>query len=331
MKKALFATLAVVMGLGMSAACAESLTVYSNWPRDAMDQLKDAFTAKYPSIDMTYYRAAGAELSTQFLSEEQMGTGKADYIISDVDFMELFKDRGYLMKYQPKDIARFNPDAVDPDGYWITLDFGPYVIVYNTQSVSKADAPKAWKDLLDPKWKNKIGMCDPRTSAGIQVPLTYWTKNLAARGKPYGWPFVEALGKQDPTLTSGHRQLSDLVVTGEVAIAAEMPVSFITPAIKNGEPIKIVWPEEGSPTSPNAGAIVAGTPHVDAAKKFHDYLASVEGQQFLADHWGTNPANRDVKFVTPDGKNLSDVTIKRVQIDPKDRKTNTEKFMSYMQ
>ena len=33
-----------------------------------------------------------------------------------------------------------------------------YNFMYNTRMVSEEDAPKSYEDLLDPKWKGKIGM-----------------------------------------------------------------------------------------------------------------------------------------------------------------------------
>lgn len=326
--KSLILTAAIFAAM---SAHAEEIVVYSNWAREAMDQLKQDFESANPGTTMTYYRAAGAELSTQFLSEQQLGTGKADYIISDVDFLEIFKERGYLKASAPAELSRFNPDALDGDGVWVPIDFAPYVIVYNTKAVSEADAPKAWTDITDPKWTGKIGLADPRTSAGIQIPLTFWTRDLAAQGSPYGWPFVEALGKLRPTLVSGHRQLVDLVVTGEVAIAGQMPLSFIAAAIEKGEPVKIAWPAEGSPATINGGAIVEGAQHPEGAQKMHDYLASLRGQQFLSDHWGSLPSHKDAKFETPDGKTLADITIKRVLIPQDLRTSNTKTFLEYMQ
>lgn len=317
--------------LAAPSVYAEEVVVYSNWARDAMDQLKQDFEDANPGTTMTYYRAAGAELSTQFLSEQQLGTGKADYIISDVDFVEIFKDRGYLEPNTPAELSKFNPEALDEDGVWVPLDFAPYVIVYNTKAVSDDEAPQAWKDIIDPEWTNRIGLADPRTSAGIQIPLTFWTQNLKDEGAPYGWPFVEALGKLNPTLVSGHRQLVDLVVTGEIAIAGQMPLSFIASAIERGEPVKIAWPEEGSPATISAGAIVKGAQNPEGALKVHEYIASLRGQQFLSDHWGSVPSHEDAEFTTPDGKTLADITIKRVVIPQELRTSNTKTFLDYMQ
>src|SRR5690606_33072072 len=182
--------------------------------------------------------------------------------------------------------------------------------------------------MLDERFTDRIGIADPRTSAGVQVPLTFWTRTLADRGEPYGVGFLEKLGALNPILTSGHRQLVDLVVTGEIWIAAEMPLAFVTPAVEAGEPIGIVWPEEGSPTSPNAGAIVAETDSLEAAKLLHDYLASAEGQTFLTENWGTVPSHNDVVFTTPDGQAIADVEIVRVQIPAEEREENTQRFLT---
>ena len=319
--------------LGCVAAPAlaqETLTVYSNWPREQMEQLAEQFRQNHPEIEVEFYRAAGAELSTQFISEQQLGTGQADYIISDVDFMEIFKKRGFLHPHVPEGISNTNPDAVDEDGVWVAVDFAPYVMVYNTEQVTGEDVPTSWADLASDRWSQRIGMADPRTSAGIQVPLTFWTRVLPETHENFGWPFMEEVLAHEPILTGGHRQLADLVTTGEIHIAAEMPLPFITPQIEAGEPIAIAWPEEGSPTSPNAGAIVEGTDNLEAATAMHEFIASKEGQQFLTDTWGTVPSHLKVDFQTPGGLTLEDLKIRRISIPQEVRDENTERFLEIM-
>lgn len=120
-------------------------------------------------------------------------------------------------------------------------------------------------------------------------------------------------------------------MTGEVAIAGQMPLSFIASAIDRDEPVKIAWPAEGSPATINGGAIVEGTGQMEAAVKFHEYLASLRGQQFLSDNWGTVPSHSEANFETPDGKTLADIKIKRVLIPQDLRTTNTQAFLKEMQ
>src|SRR5690606_24294963 len=86
------------------------------------------------------------------------------------------------------------------------------------------EVPTSWRDLADPRLKNLIGMADPRTSTAIQFPLTYWTAVLGEEiGEPeFGWPFIEEMAQNNPQLSTGHTQLTDMVMTGEIAVAPIM-------------------------------------------------------------------------------------------------------------
>lgn len=63
------------------------------------------------------------------------------------------------------------------------------IIAYNTAKVSAADAPKTWKDLLDPKWQGKIAMPNPLLSGTAYVAA-------GALSDKYGWEYFENLKKK---------------------------------------------------------------------------------------------------------------------------------------
>ena len=52
-------------------------------------------------------------------------------------------------------------------------------ICYNTEKVSAADAPKTWKDLLDPRWLRIGGFWYPRGGIPIDV---FWQTNEPPKG-----------------------------------------------------------------------------------------------------------------------------------------------------
>lgn len=313
-------------------ALAEDLTLYSNWPRERLEVLRQAFAEVHPEVNLQYFRAGNAALATIFATEMEQGVGRADYITSDVDFVEVWKEAGYLEANVPAGVADLLEDSIDPDGYWIPLDFSPYVMVYNTNFVSEDEAPTSWTDLIDPKWSGRIGFADPRLAAGAQIPMRYWTENLAESvGAPFGWEFVEAFANQDLTLTTGHPQLADFVVTGEVWIAASIGIANLKVPYENGEPIRIVWPEEGSPGNIIAGAIVRDAPNPEAAVKLHEFLASTEGQRVIGDDLGLVPSTTAVDFAAPDGRTLDEIERHRVTIPEELREGNTQRFIGYIE
>ena len=52
----------------------------------------------------------------------------------------------------PDNTKNFEKQFVDPNGYWVASNFYVLTPGINTEMVKKADIPKTYADLLDPKW-----------------------------------------------------------------------------------------------------------------------------------------------------------------------------------
>ena len=64
-----------------------------------------------------------------------------------------------LAKYFTPEFQKFAEPHRDPNGTWISIYGAIATIGWNTRMVKPADAPKDWKNLLEPKWKGKkIGL-----------------------------------------------------------------------------------------------------------------------------------------------------------------------------
>ena len=61
----------------------------------------------------------------------------------------------------------YKPEHRDPDGTYAGFRATLSPIAYNTKQVKAEDAPKSFKDLLDPKWKGKIVKAHPGYSGTI--------------------------------------------------------------------------------------------------------------------------------------------------------------------
>jgi len=116
---------------------------------------------------------------------------------------------------------------------------------------------------------------------------------------------------------------------------ASLAVDYITlDKVDKGATIALVYPPEML-VIPSPIAIFKGSPNVEAAKKFVDFLLSKEGQTIVANE-GTLPVRTDVK--TPERYKLpsADEAIKRsIKADyPKmmaDKEATIKKFTEIMQ
>src|SRR5207247_2400711 len=107
---------------------------------------------------------------------------------SDAGHYVLLKEKKLLAKYTPAGVEGFPAGFKDKDGYYYGLRATVNAIFYNTKAMSAAEAPKTWKDLLDPKWKGKMVTAHPGYSGVIAT-------HVLALVHLYGWDYFKALSQ----------------------------------------------------------------------------------------------------------------------------------------
>ena len=182
----------------------------------------------------------------------------------------------------------------------------PYVIGVNTQKVARADAPRRWKDLLDPRWKGKLVHAHPGYSG---VVVTGITGLLGA----FGWDYFAGLAKNEPLIVQSAEDPPMKVAGGEAWVGVTGEYNLYR-AAKKGNPIEIVFPEEGVPFVASANAIAGRGPHPNAARVFTDFLFGKEAQQLLVDD-GLYVPNEEVTYAK-DKRPLKE--LKLLRADPEE-------------
>jgi iron(III) transport system substrate-binding protein len=161
------------------------------------------------------------------------------------------------------------------------------VQAYNTGAIRKADLPKTWRDLLDPKWKGKLG---------IEAKDEDWFATVVQElgGEPKGLDFFrELVAKNGISVRKGHTLLDNMVVSGEVPLALTVYNYMPEQAKKKGAPIDWFVIEPAIARS-NAVGVAAHAPHPAAALLFYEYLLGPDGQKAMAKIKYV-PTNRKVK------------------------------------
>ena len=86
------------------------------------------------------------------MQELQANIKNADVVhTSDAGHFVLLKEKKLLTKYTPAGVDAFPAGFKDRDGFHYGLRATVNVIAYNPKIVAAAEAPKTWKDLLDPQ------------------------------------------------------------------------------------------------------------------------------------------------------------------------------------
>jgi len=263
------------------AAKAEGSVIWyvSQLSTESADKSCAGFTAKYPGVACNPVRASGQVVFQRIQQELAAGGLQADVIsTNDVGQLYLLKQEGALMQYAPEGLVHMVPamrDVGDADGYWFTSAIAPIVMVYNTNLVSKEEAPKNWTDLYDPKWKDQVAIGHPGFSGSVGL----WTVLMEDL---YGWDFFTKLEQNRPHIGRSIADGANLVISGERKIAIA-PLTTVLHDQTKGAPIEPILPSDGALMPPSGTAIMKGAKHPNAAKLFAEFFLSKENSQLFVD------------------------------------------------
>ncbi|TMQ22873.1 MAG: extracellular solute-binding protein [Candidatus Rokuibacteriota bacterium] len=311
---ALLATLAVAGGAAaqdaklVDAARKEGKVVwYTSLALPTAERLAKAFEAAYPGIKVELNRTGSERILQRVMQELQANIKTVDVIhTSDAGHFVMLKDKKLLARHTPPGVERFPAGFKDRDGYYYGLRATVNAIAYNTRVVSAAEAPKTWKDLLDPKWKGKMVTAHPGYSGVIATHVLALVKLL-------GWDYFKQLAANQLMLVQSANDPSGVVASGERPVAVDGGDYTFYQIKKKGNPVEIVYPKEGVPLVISPTAITAFAPHPSAARLFTDFSFGRELQQLMADSEGLYTGHPDVTYPA-DKPKLSE--LKLLTVDP---------------
>src|SRR6202162_1136964 len=290
---------------------------YTSLSLSSSEKVAKLFEAAYPGIKVEVHRTGSERILQRVMQELQANIKIADVVhTSDAGHYVLLKEKNLLMKYAPAGVDRFPAAFKDKDGYYYGLRATVNVIAYNTQKVSAAEAPRTWKDLLDPKWRGRLVTAHPGYSGVIAT-------HVLALVHLHGWDYFKALAQNKPMLFQSAVDPSGVVASGERPVAVNGGDYTFYQVKKKGNPVEIVFPKEGVPLVVSPSAITSFAPHPNAARLFTDFIFSRELQQVLADSEGLYTGHPDVKYPA-DRPKLSE--LKLLRVDPEELEKRNEEI-----
>ncbi|CAH2400777.1 extracellular solute-binding protein [Mesorhizobium escarrei] len=274
-----------------AAAKAEGKVVfYTATDVTVAEKLAELFKTKYPEIAVQVERAGSERVFQRIGQEYSTGIYSVDVIeTSDAVHFQYFKREGWLEPMVPQEVAdKWPADERDPDGNFAAYRAHLSVMAYRTDLINEAEAPKTWKDLLDPRFKDKMVKAHPGYS-GTVMTATFVLSELL------GWDYFEKLGAQNVMQVQSSTEPPKKLAQGERALEVDGNEYNIFRLLDEGVPVKIVYPAEGTPLAVGNAAVLKQAPNPNAAKLFYAFLFSLEAQQLNSDFGGLRSFHPDVK------------------------------------
>ena len=302
----------------------------SDFRIEAQAALKKRF-----DLDSEFIQAPGPNLMSKIVAEKQAGALSIDaFLIGPCPGNSLLKSDVYeplapaMILAEVRDPAKWFGGHLWADNqsgknllYSFVAQMAPS-IYYNTNLV-KPQELRTYNDLLEAKWKGKIGLRDPRVPGG---GLAMWAFLLDTKGDEY----IRKLAQQDLFVTRNARQIADALAKGSLALTIGVGYRDFDAFLDANLPVKhLPTFKEGTYVSGGNGilGIVKGAPHPNAAKVFFNWLLSREGQD-LHGRAAQQPTRRfDVDTKGLDGQAAKDVLtldeFRRFQNFTKDKCNNS--------
>ena len=264
---------------------------------DVRDAYTIGFQKKYPEIEVDFSGMRGAEVAPKLLAElkaKQYLTdiavaGTTTALMSLVPANAVVSLQPYLMGPQTRDVSKWQDTKhhfSDKTARY-NLYFGSRVqvaFVYNTELNPPATMQtkvKTWQDLLNPEWKGKIAVLDPRQAgAGLDLSTYWYTNEKRGLGKEF---MRKLFTTQDVFVSKEEQQILDFVARGRHTIAIGPSGTLTFQLISRGLPLALfgsgAMQGGGFVTASNGTiSVVRNAPHQNAVKVYVDYLLSREGQ-----------------------------------------------------
>ncbi|MBI4333612.1 MAG: extracellular solute-binding protein [Chloroflexi bacterium] len=281
--------------------------MYSSSGPAVRDPITKQIREKF-GIELEWVAATNAQLEERITRERRAGLYQADVYFSGASGIGL----GGRSVLKPLDDILILPEVldkkvwwngdllfIDEDHTWAGILASPTPPVFINTNMVNPDEVRSYKNFLEPRWKGKIVLFNPRTGGGLD-----WVYNVSE--VIMGRDYLKAIAAQEPIITNDARQQVEWVAQGKYPVGMggrrENKIEFV----RLGAPIKLIVPVEGATLSSGAGGVgfFDRAPHPNAARVFVNWALSREGGTLISRVIGGQSARLDVPtdFLEPEAK-----------------------------
>lgn len=260
-----------------------SIVIYTSNNQQSVQAVTDTAATLLPKVKISTITGGSGQLLRRI--EAEAAKPQADiFWSSSPNTLGAFK--ALYEPYKSPNAASIAADLSEASGLWTAANIHVVTMMVNTNQLGGAPRPKTWADLLDPRWKGKIIIADPANSSTAFTILWGVSKLLG----------VDALKKLagQVTVTSAAATVLRAVAQGEYAIGLTFESNAYAYVAGGQKEIELVYPEDGTFTSPESLVLVKNAPGGALARKAYDLLLAKETQIALLEAAFRRPSRSDI-------------------------------------
>jgi iron(III) transport system substrate-binding protein len=326
-------------GLGLTlvaAGCApprseNTLVIYSPHGRDQLQYFAERFEALHPGVDVQFVDMGSQEVLDRLRSER--ANPQADvWWGAPGEIFAQGAEAGLLEPFRPSWAGALPEGAGDPGDLWFATYLTPEVIAYNTDAVSREEAPQDWDDVLDPRWRGQLLIREPLASGTMRAIFgSIIQREIERTGREdAGFEWLLRLDAQTREYVLNPSLLYQKLARQEGLITLwTMPDIEILRATTDF-PIDYILPRGGTPIVVDGVAVVAGTRNAEMARAFVEFVGGSEALLEAAERFYRIPARTDIAEADlPEWLRLARPGIVPMGIDEGAVRARTGEWMRY--
>ena len=251
-----------------------SVTIYTSLQIDDLKVLNTVFERMY-GVKVNVWRGSAEDVRQRAIVEYRANRFDVDVFELGGREMESLHRERLLQAVKSPVISELVPQAVIGHGEWMGTRLNIISAAYNTNLIKKEDVPRGYEDLLDQRYKGKLG---------IEAEDEDWLATIVTgMGEEKGLKlFRDIVLRNGVSVRKGHTLLVNLVASGEVPFALTT-YSYKARQLKvAGAPIELLGLAP-SVARVNGVGVAPKAAHPHAAVLFFDFLIGIEGQKILQD------------------------------------------------
>ena len=258
----------------------QTVTIYSGRNETLMAPLFEQFTND-TGIEVEVRYGDSGEMAALILTEGDKSPADV-YFSQDAGALGAVDDSG-LFAALPDDITSLVAPTFQSDtGNWVATSGRARVLVYNQDLV--AVPPASLDDVLDPRWKGKIGYAPSNASW-----QSFVTALRVTRGEAGARTWLEGFAANEPVPYEKNGVVRDAVNSGEVSLGL-INHYYLYELIASVGQENVVTKnhyfkdgDAGSLINVAGAAVLASSDRIDAALAFVRYLLSPAGQKYFVE------------------------------------------------